>query len=314
MHSSFTDILLRYGCAESQEISPYSPNGTLFTADTEFYQGTYWLYAHPDFYIDIHNFRIKKDYIMHSVEDLPHDVRIVSAYLISGHGEWFHPYQNLEGNTLFSINADSQDNGFILHGNTSFFMVSIKLKSPIIEEVMNQMNSPKEDFFHLLLSTQKQITLPIKKIAKDILSCHMEGPSADFFFEGKVKEWISLVLHAYGQLKSRSIPDESDQIAIRRVARYIDDHYPFTIPQSLLERIAAMSGTKLKNTFKACYHMSITEYTQRKRMNMAETLLLSTDLPLKSIAESVGYHAPARFSALFKRYKGLYPKDIRKRK
>ena len=58
--------------------------------------------------------------------------------------------------------------------------------------------------------------------------------------------------------------------------------------------------------------MTITEYTQRRRINIAENLLLTTDLEIKDIAKSVGYKSASRFSTIVKRYKGLFPKELRK--
>ncbi|KXA11399.1 helix-turn-helix domain-containing protein, partial [Finegoldia magna] len=50
---------------------------------------------------------------------------------------------------------------------------------------------------------------------------------------------------------------------------------------------------------------------QRKRMNVAETLLLNTELPIKEIAESVGYSSHSKFSIYYKRYKGKLPSEVR---
>ena len=62
------------------------------------------------------------------------------------------------------------------------------------------------------------------------------------------------------------------------MANYLDDHYALDVSQQTLEKIASMSGTKLKKLFKQKYQLSITEYSQRRRVNMAETLLLNTSL------------------------------------
>ncbi len=73
-----------------------------------------------------------------------------------------------------------------------------------------------------------------------------------------------------------------------------------------------MGGTKLKKLFKGKYQMSITEYTQRKRMNIAETLLKTSSLKIKDIAKSVGYNSHSKFSAYYKRYKGVHPREVAK--
>ena len=107
------------------------------------------------------------------------------------------------------------------------------------------------------------------------------------------------------------MPKIADITAIEQVSSYIDEHYNQAIVQKDLEKIAMMSGTKLKNTFKAHYHMTITEYLQRKRINIAEHLIVTTNLDIQTIAKKVGYQSPSRFSTLFKRYRGISPKNIK---
>ncbi|MCH8666963.1 helix-turn-helix domain-containing protein [Staphylococcus lugdunensis] len=46
-------------------------------------------------------------------------------------------------------------------------------------------------------------------------------------------------------------------------------------------------------------------------MNIAEQLLLTTDLEIRHIAKTVGYTSPSRFSKLYKRYKGVYPNEVK---
>lgn len=46
-------------------------------------------------------------------------------------------------------------------------------------------------------------------------------------------------------------------------------------------------------------------------MNIAEQLLLTSDLEIKYIAKTVGYTLPSLFSKLFKRYKGVYSSELK---
>ena len=144
----------------------------------------------------------------------------------------------------------------------------------------------------------------------EILNCKMDVPAADFFFKAKANEWVSIVIDTYLNRKKYKI-ESDDNEALGDVARFLDDHFAMNVNQETLEKISKMSGTKLKNLFKEKYGQSITEYTQRKRMNVAETLLLNTDLPIKEIAESVGYSSHSKFSIYYKRYKGKLPSDVR---
>ena len=139
----------------------------------------------------------------------------------------------------------------------------------------------------------------------------MISPAAEIFFESKAKEWLSITIDAFLNKYNNPI-SIADNEALKIVANYIDDHYATSISQKTLEKISTMSGTKLKKLFKQKYQCTITEYTQRRRMNMAEVLLLNSSLKIQDIAEAVGYSSHSKFSICFKKYKGMYPKDIKK--
>lgn len=310
---TFDEITKKYNCILCSESNKYSSLGKMFLADNEFYEGRYWYYENKDFIIDIHDLFIKKDYIETEVISIPQSISLISNYLISGSGEWLDPYQTLEPRSMFIVKNGYINEKYVLHGKSKFFMVGIKFKDSMIDQcVFKKTNIRKNDIIKIFLDIQNNITKPISKIADEILNCKMEGISAELFFEAKAKEWLSITLNAYEKRKKLPPLIESDKSSIERVAAYINDHYAFTISQQFLEKIAAVSGTKLKQLFKQMYNMSITEFTQRKRINAAENLLLTTDLEIRDIAKSVGYSSSSRFSTLFKRYKGIYPKDIRK--
>ena len=52
---------------------------------------------------------------------------------------------------------------------------------------------------------------------------------------------------------------KDDDKALKDEANYLDDHYALDVSQQTLEKIASMSGTKLKKIFKQKYQLSITE-------------------------------------------------------
>ena len=63
---------------------------------------------------------------------------------------------------------------------------------------------------------------------------------------------------------------------------------------------------------KSVYNMSITEYIQRKRISVAEHMLIQTDLTIAEISRIVGYSNPSRLIEIFKRYYGFTPSKYRK--
>lgn len=291
----------------------YCEVGTMYQVQKDDMDGIYWYYETENFIINIHDFTVKEEIFVESFPDMSPYMSFSSSYLKTASGECFNPYQNLTSNTMYVTNVNNQEFRFLLHANFPYLSVGVNFKEKMIAEyITDNLDLNFESISDLFFETRDLVIKPMEKLANAILNCKMQSPAAEIFLEAKAKEWLSVTISAYLDKQNSPPISKSDEKSIENVAIYINDHYVQDIPQSTLEKIAMMSGTKLKNVFKQRYHMTITEYTQRKRMNQAETLLLTTDMDIKDIAKSVGYISHSRFSSLFKKYKGLYPREIRK--
>lgn len=67
------------------------------------------------------------------------------------------------------------------------------------------------------------------------------------------------------------------------------------------------STVTLTEHFKAEFGITIIEYVTKKRMELAEGLLISTDEPLREVAAMCGFPDVEYFSRTFKRYHGISP-------
>lgn len=301
---------------ECKNNKKYSSAGHTFCwskEDSTYAEGLYWFYEGDGFIIDVHDFYIREEVVQNSTYSMADYVSIYSSYIVSANGEKFNPYQTLTANSLCTFDFDNikDDFRFLLHENCYYLAVSIGFKKELLEKHLSSINIDLESFYRALLqSNQIILTKSLEKVAMEILNCKMSTPAADLFFKAKANEWISRVIDTYLNRKNYKIESDDDK-ALEDVARFLDDHFSMNINQRTLEKISKMSGTKLKNLFKEKYGQSITEYTQRKRMNVAETLLLNTELPIKEIAESVGYTSHSKFSIYYKRYKGKLPSEVR---
>jgi len=297
---------------ESTDNTKYSSAGHTFHFNTDDAEGIYWFYEGNNFTIDIHDVFIKKEIIHTSFAGLDNFYSFYSSYLVTANGESFNPYQNLSSNSLYVINTKNAENHkFILHKNSPYLGIGINFKQSMIDDYLSSYKNKVCNYEDLFFNTSTITNKPLGKIAKDILNCKMVSPAAEIFFESKAKEWLSITIDSFLNKYNNPI-SISDSVALKNVVDYIDDHYATSISQKTLEKISAMSGTKLKKLFKQKYQCTITEYTQRRRMNMAEILLLNSSLKIQDIAEAVGYSSHSKFSTCFKKYKGLYPKDIKK--
>lgn len=74
-----------------------------------------------------------------------------------------------------------------------------------------------------------------------------------------------------------------------------------------------MSYSLLRQQFHALTGISMSEYFIRQRINLAKSLLSSTDKTVKEIAFESGYDSVSRFCTAFTQYSGLTASEFRKR-
>lgn len=311
---SFYKFVKNYMNVEECKNNPkYSNVGHCFCWDKKEIQGLYWFYQSDDFIIDIHDFYIKEEIIQDSVYSMPDYMSFYTTYLISANGERFNPYQTLTPNSLYTLDFKNLSNNyrFLLHENSYYLGVAIGFKREVLDRHLSSLNINSADFYRDFLSDQTILTKSLEPIAMDIINCKMTSPAAEIFLKAKANEWISVIIDTFLKRKISKISRE-DLLILDDVAKYLDNHYAINVEQETLEKISMMSGTKLKSLFKEKFNQTIKEYTQRKRMNMAELLILNTNLSIKEIANSVGYSSHSKFTTYYKRYKGLFPREVRK--
>lgn len=314
MDSYYIFVKKFLGIEETFTNKKYCNIGHSFYVDNEYVEGTYWFHETSDFIIDIHDFYIKKEMIRTDCSNMKNFVSFFSSYIIRANGENFNPYQTLSANSLYVLDIENAKSNyrFLLHSNSPYCAVGINFKKHMVKDFLSSISKTEDiSCLDVFLNTKTITTKSLEPIARDILNCKMISPAAELFFEAKAKEWISIVINAFLNKENLEISID-DNNALEDVANYLNDHYSLNVSQNTLEKIAMMSGTKLKKLFKAKYQSTITEYTQKKRMNVAENLLLNSSLKIQDIAKAVGYSSHSKFTNYFKKYRGVYPSEIKK--
>ena len=97
---------------------------------------------------------------------------------------------------------------------------------------------------------------------------------------------------------------------VEYVKSYINDNYMKYIRLSDLAMVANISGSYLSTIFKESVGCSFTEYLVKFRINKAADIMKEERLPLAEVARMVGYNDYAQFSKMFKKYKGVAPKEF----
>lgn len=77
-----------------------------------------------------------------------------------------------------------------------------------------------------------------------------------------------------------------------------------------LARMAAMSPSKLKNSFKEIYGLPVYQYFQKHRMNKAKAMLLSKKYSVREVGMELGYSNLSNFAKAFKKSFDQLPSDL----
>jgi AraC-like DNA-binding protein len=109
--------------------------------------------------------------------------------------------------------------------------------------------------------------------------------------------------------------NNSDQYASisEKVKKYISENYNRDISLNELANIVFINPYHLAHTFKDEAGISPIQYLITYRIEVAKTLLLSTNSPISEIASKVGYPNPNYFNLLFKKFTGYSPGKFRKK-
>ena len=139
---------------------------------------------------------------------------------------------------------------------------------------------------------------------------------SSLYYEGKVLQAMGLIVERSRHprvVAGRRRVAPGDRERMRDVLRYIDDHCCADLRIDDLARMACMSPTKFKETFRRLNGRTLTRYVQGRRMSRAELLLRRPELTIGRVARTVGYTSASRFAALFKRDVGVLPSEYRER-
>ena len=96
----------------------------------------------------------------------------------------------------------------------------------------------------------------------------------------------------------------------RRIKDYIDRHFAEEFSLQQMADALHVSPYYLAHVCKEATGYSPLQYVLRRRIGEAQTLLITTDLPVTRIAAQVGYDNPSHFNAQFSKAVGMPPRTF----
>lgn len=138
-----------------------------------------------------------------------------------------------------------------------------------------------------------------------------DRPDCEAFCHRLMLALLDRVLTITGSTTLR-LPTNPDPSSLgHQVQEYIDHHYNEPITLQTLGDALHASPYYLSHVFKEHSGYSPMQYLQRRRIGEAQSLLVSTDLPISRIAEMVGFETQNYFNLQFSKHVGMPPRKFR---
>mgnify|MGYP004512108695 FL=1 len=106
--------------------------------------------------------------------------------------------------------------------------------------------------------------------------------------------------------------NRGENVFAQRIKDYIDRHFAEDFSLQSMANALHVSPYYLAHVCKDVTGYSPLQYVLRRRIGEAQTLLITTELPVTRIAAQVGYDNPSHFNAQFSKAVGMSPRTFRK--
>lgn len=183
----------------------------------------------------------------------------------------------------------------------------------ILDSIMPVFNSS----VHITPKVDKQLYLIARKNILDIYNSFFSNtPIADT----RIYLDLLTMLTAVREYQLKLLSDESDEydinsdgsIKLSRVIKYIDRNFTEDISLDKLAAVAGYSKYHFSRIFKKYQNISIVQYISRKRIKLAERLLIDPDLSITEVAMQSGFSSLTTFNRIFKSEKNCTPTEFKK--
>jgi len=113
--------------------------------------------------------------------------------------------------------------------------------------------------------------------------------------------------------REAAVTRDRRESAADEAAEFLERRLDQTVSVPELANVVGLSQNYLARSFRNRFGMTIPHYLLTRRIELAGELLLSTELPVKQIADRVGLSDPHHFNKQFRRMTGMSPTRYRDR-
>lgn len=123
-----------------------------------------------------------------------------------------------------------------------------------------------------------------------------------------MKLYLHYIIHMTQDYLEKTTSDKS---IAKSMQDYVDQHYAEDISRSSLTDIFYLDPDYASKLFKKETGISFKNYIIKKRIEVAKNLLSTTDLPINTVSDNVGYGNYSYFTRLFKKVTDMTPNEYR---
>jgi AraC-like DNA-binding protein len=214
---------------------------------------------------------------------------------------------------IADYNMHEQHIFFEVHFTTSFFLELAKDSSPLLMQFAEKIQTGN---ITELSENNLQISFAMHQCIHEIMNNKLAGGLKLLFLQSKCIELLALQAQMYEDslCKSSSIICKSDydKGAIHYAKDYLTQHAQQPPSLTELAKIVGVNEFKLKQGFREVFNTTVFGYLSDYKLNQARELLLGGALPIKEIAEQLGYSSVQHFNNAFRKKFGVPPGKVRK--
>ncbi len=165
--------------------------------------------------------------------------------------------------------------------------------------------------FDLFEGVSRVLELPLPQDLLDRLLASFRGvEAADILaFQGVVHETVARFVRAF-------LPDVGSRMSLatkyRRLHDYVAAHLDACLSAATVARALGLSETACARAYRRDTGITLNQYVHAQLVQRAAKLLLLTDLPVKEVAERLGFADEFYFSRFFKREMEYSPREYRR--
>jgi AraC-type DNA-binding domain-containing proteins len=202
---------------------------------------------------------------------------------------------------------------FDVHFSKSFFFELANDASPRLMHFAEKIQNGR---MARLCKHNMPMSLAMHQCIQEIMTNKFTGKLKLLFLQSKCVELLALQAQMYedtvGHSSSGVCKSDFDKDCIYYAKEYLVQNIQQPPSLTELAKIAGINEFKLKQGFRELFNTTVFGYLSDYKLNQARHLLLAEKLPLKEIAERLGYSSVQHFNTAFRKKFGVPPGKVRK--